>query len=315
MRVAGIDCGTNSMRLLVAERGSDGTLQDIVRRMEIVRLGEGVDATGRLSPAALERAFATARSYAAQCQELGVAATRFVATSATRDASNATEFTTGIEAIMGIKPEVISGQQEAALSFAGAVTAAPDAPGPYVVVDIGGGSTEMVLGTSSPVAAYSMNIGCVRMAERWLQDDPPTQGQIAGAARDIAAALDEALAHVPVGRARTLIGVAGTATSVAAQVLDLDAYDPDRIHASCLPVDAVLAACGQLLTMTRAKRSRLAFMHPGRVDVIGSGALVWSSVISAVRAEMGRAGNTLRTIITSEHDILDGITASAAARS
>jgi len=314
-RVAGIDCGTNSIRLLVADVDDQGRLTDLDRRMEVVRLGQGVDRTGRIAPEALERTLDAARRYAAICDDLGAERVRFVATSATRDAENRGDFVAGIRDVLGVEPEVIDGSEEAALSFRGATSVlAGRHPGPFLVVDIGGGSTEVVLGTTSVVASHSMDVGCVRLTERHLHSDPPTPAEIAAASADVVAALDAAARDVPFGRAATLVGLAGSVTTVTAHVLDLDEYDPLAIDGAVLPVDEVLAASRELLTMSRAKRARLPFMHPGRVDVIGAGALVWSDVVSRVRADVGAAGGRLRTVVVSEHDILDGITLSAAER-
>lgn len=314
-RVAGIDCGTNSIRLLVADVDEQGRLTDLDRRMEVVRLGQGVDRTGRIAPDALERTLDAARRYAAICEELGAERIRFVATSATRDAENRADFVAGVREALGVEPEIIAGAEEASLSFRGATSVlAGKHPGPFLVVDIGGGSTELALGTTSVVAAHSMDIGCVRLTERHLHSDPPGAEEIAAASVDVVAALDAAARDVPFGRAATLVGLAGSVTTVAAHVLDLDHYDPHAIDGAVLPADKVLAAARDLLTMSRAKRERLPFMHPGRVDVIGAGALVWSDVVSRVRAEVGIAGGRLRTVVISEHDILDGITLSAAER-
>ncbi len=313
MRVAGVDAGTNSMRLLIADV-VDGQLTDVVRRMEVVRLGEGVDRTGRLDAAALERAFAMAREYHQQCRDSGVAAVRFVATSATRDAINRADFVTGIHEIFGVAPEVISGTEEAELALTGTVGSLRDQPGPYLVVDIGGGSTELVLGTTTPAATFSMNVGCVRIFERHLHTDPPTAAEIAAAAGDIGSELAVALTHVPAGAAATLVGTAGTVTTITAHALGLNRYDPDQIDGAVLGSDDVLAACADLLRMDRRTRAGLGFMHPGRADVIGAGALVWDQVIRAVRHELALAGRKLETIVTSEHDILDGITMSAVRR-
>ena len=312
-RVAGIDCGTNSIRLLVADVDDAGTLTEIDRRMEVVRLGQGVDRTGRIAPEALERTLAAVREYAAICAELGAERIRFVATSASRDAENRAEFVDGVRAAIGVEPEVVGGEEEARLSFRGATSVlAGRHPGPFLVVDIGGGSTELVLGATSVVAAASMDVGSVRLTERHLHDDPPTPEQVAAASRDVVAALDAAARVVPLGRAATLVGLAGSVTSVTAHALDLDTYDRRAIDGSLLPVDTVLRSCGELATMSRAKRARLPFLHPGRVDVIGAGALIWSDVVSRVRAEVGAAGGRLRHVVTSEHDLLDGIALSAA---
>ncbi|PJI94137.1 Ppx/GppA phosphatase family protein [Luteimicrobium subarcticum] len=317
LRVAAVDCGTNSLRLLVADLDpAAGTLTDLHRSMEVVRLGQGVDRTGRIAPEALERTLdATARA-AEVCRELGVSRVRFVATSASRDASNKDDFFAGVQQRLGVLPEVVSGTEEAELSFRGATSVvAGRFDAPYLVVDLGGGSTELVLGGESDgeveagtgLAAFSMDVGCVRMTERHLHDDPPTAEQVAAARADVAAALDEALATVPVGRAATLVGLAGTVTTITAHVLRLERYDRDRINGASLPVDDVLRACDELLAMSREDRAALPFMHPGRVDVIGAGALVWASVVRRVRDEVAAAGGELTHVVTSEHDILDGI--------
>jgi exopolyphosphatase / guanosine-5'-triphosphate,3'-diphosphate pyrophosphatase len=309
-RVAAIDCGTNSLRLLVADVDpAAGTLADVERRMEIVRLGQGVDATGRLAPAALARTLRVLRSYAAIVAATGASAVRMVATSATRDAANAADFVAGVQAILGTGPEVLSGDEEALLSFTGATAelaaglrpgAGPGAaPGPYLVADIGGGSTEFVLGSPPVVsAAVSVDIGCVRMTERHLHGDPPTPAEVAAARADIDAALDVVAAKVGVGDARTLIGLAGSVTTVVALALGLTAYDAARIHHARAGVDQVHEQTARLLAQAHAERARLGVMHPGRVDVIAGGALVLEAIMS-------RFGFT--EVLASEHDILDGI--------
>jgi exopolyphosphatase/guanosine-5'-triphosphate,3'-diphosphate pyrophosphatase len=315
-RVAAIDCGTNSIRLLVADVDTGaGKLTDVDRRMEVVRLGQGVDRTGRLAPDALERTLDATRRYAQLCEGYDVERVRFVATSATRDAENRAEFVDGVRAALGVEPEVVTGEEEAFLSFRGAtgVLGAHHA-GPFLVVDIGGGSTEVVLGTTSPVAAWSMDVGCVRLHERHLHSDPPTQAEIASASADVTRALDEAARVVPLGRTKTLVGLAGSVTTVTAHALKLPEYDAERIDGADLPADRVLDACADLLRRSHAERAALPFMHPGRVDVIGAGALVWSNVISRVRAEVAIAGGALKRVVTSEHDILDGIAWSVAER-
>ncbi|GAB3499881.1 Ppx/GppA phosphatase family protein [Flexivirga lutea] len=304
-RVAAVDCGTNSIRLLIAD--TDGsTLTDVVRTMEIVRLGQGVDVTGRIAPEAMERTLRVARRYAAACIASGVERIRFVATSASRDARNAAEFTRGIAAAFsrfGIEPEVVTGDEEAHLSFRGATSAADaSAPAPYLVVDLGGGSTEFVLGSRKVDAALSTNIGCVRLTERHLHSDPPTEAEIEAALTDIHAAIDEAATVVPLDRTGTLIGLAGSVTTITAHALGLPRYDAERIHGARLPVDRIEASCDALLHATRAQRAALGYMHPGRVDVIGSGALIWRAIVARVA---GAAG--IRTVLASEHDILDGI--------
>lgn len=315
-RVAAIDCGTNSIRLLVADIDpAAGTLLDLDRRMEVVRLGQGVDRTGRIAPEAMARTLDAARRYAEVCDGLGVEAVRFVATSASRDAENREEFVAGVRSALGVEPEVIGGVEEAALSFRGATGVLGSRhPGPFLVVDLGGGSTEVVLGDDAPEHAYSMDIGCVRITERHLRSDPPTPAEIAAAVADVRAALDLAAEVVPFGRTRTLVGLAGSVTTVTAHILGLPAYDPSRIDGAVLGVEAVTAACDDLLTRHRESRAALGFMHPGRVDVIGGGALVWREVVRRVRAEVEAAGGSLTDVVTSEHDILDGIAWSVAER-
>lgn len=314
-RVAAIDCGTNSIRLLIADVTADdgapasgSRLADVVRTMEVVRLGEGVDRTGRFDPAALERTLAATRRYADACAAHGVERVRFVATSASRDAENRADFVAGVRAALGVEPEVIAGSEEAELSFQGALSAVRGAHRrPFLVVDLGGGSTEFALGSDHVIASRSVDVGCVRMTERHLGEDPPSAEEIQAVGADVSAALDVVDADVPLGRTGTLIGLAGTVTTVTARALRLPAYDPARIHGAVLHPDRVLRAARDLLEMTRAERAAQPYMHPGRVDVIGAGALVWSVIISRVRAEVGRAGGKLTEVVTSEHDILDGI--------
>ncbi|KZM36386.1 Ppx/GppA phosphatase family protein [Oerskovia enterophila] len=313
-RVAAIDCGTNSIRLLVADVDSTtGVLTELDRRMEVVRLGQGVDRTGRLAPEALARTLDQAAEYAAVIEELGATRTRFVATSATRDAENRGEFVEGVLARLGVEPEVVSGNEEAELSFRGATgVVAAHHEGPFVVVDLGGGSTEIVLGTDAPEAAWSMDVGCVRLTERHLRSDPPTAEEIAAARADVRAALDVATQTVPLGKAATLVGLAGSVTTVTAHALGLERYDRDRIDGAVLTVEQTLTACEDLLGRTRAEREALGFMHPGRIDVIGAGALVWAEVVRRVRDDVAAAGGELTSVVTSEHDILDGIALSIA---
>ena len=307
MRVGAIDCGTNSIRLLVADvDGPD--LREVVREMTVVRLGEGVDRTGAFSQAALDRTFAACDDYAATLDRIGVERLRFVATSASRDVSNRSAFFDGVRERLGVAPEVISGAEEARLSFRGAVEGLP--PGrvamPTLVVDIGGGSTEFVLGgrglTIDVEAAVSVNIGCVRMTERHLHGDPPSDEEIARVESDVAAALDEAAAAVPLERARSLVGVAGTVTTLVALIHGLPAYDPAEIHGREATLPEIDELTERLLAMPRAERAALPVMHPGRVDVIGGGALV-------LRAIMRRTG---LPVIASETDILDGVARSLA---
>lgn len=299
-RVAAYDCGTNSIRLLVADVPAEGgPLVDLDRRMEVVRLGEGVDRTGLLSAAALERTFAAARGFAEVVRDLGAERVRFVATSASRDAGNRDAFVAGIADITGATPEVVTGAEEAGLSFLGATGELVGEPGPHLVVDIGGGSTEVVLGDGDRVlSSVSVDVGCVRLTERHLHGDPPGPDEVAAARADVEAALDRVAAAVDLAAARTLVGLAGSVTTVAALVLGLTSYDPAAIHHARLPALHVRAAAVQLLAMTRSERAALAFMHPGRVDVIGAGALVLAAVVERIG---------LPEVLVSEHDILDGI--------
>ena len=307
-RVASIDCGTNSIRLLVADVPAEGGHTDLLRRMEVVRLGQGVDATGRLAPEAIERTRLVLVEYAAATRDLGATAVRMVATSATRDAANRTDFEDMVLDVLGQKPDVATGREEAELSFLGATASldaaarahgsAPPRP-PFLVVDIGGGSTEFVLGDGDGVrAAQSVDIGCVRMTERHLHGDPPSAEQIQRAEDDIRAALAEVTAEVPVGEAASLVGLAGSVTTVAALALQLPAYDPDAIHGSRIPIDAVRSVTADLLAATRERRAAMPVMHPGLVDVIGAGSLI----LRVLMDEFGMA-----EVVVSEHDILDGI--------
>jgi exopolyphosphatase / guanosine-5'-triphosphate,3'-diphosphate pyrophosphatase len=303
-RVAAIDCGTNSIRLLVAEPDGAGGLRDLDRRMLIVRLGQGVDATGRFTDGALQRTFDACDTYAAVLRELGVHRLRFCATSAARDAANGDVFAAGVEERLGVRPEVITGDHEAALSYDGATRDLEllDVPSPYLVLDIGGGSTEFVLGDrhGHVRAAESVDIGSVRMTERHLPGDPPTVEETEAATADIDATLDRL--RVSLEDTGTLVGVAGTITTVAAMVLDLPEYDSERIHHTRIGVEDVVAVRRRLLAMTRAQRRALGFMHPGRADVIGAGALILDRVVQRIAL-----GVEDPVVLVSEHDILDGI--------
>lgn len=313
-RVAALDCGTNSLRLLIAEvrpdpaGGSAETLRELDRRMRIVRLGQGVDRTGRLAPEALERTFDACREYARAIEEQGgVDHLRFVATSATRDAANRADFVRGVVDILGVEPEVISGDEEAALSFLGATASRPTEGGgwraPYLVVDIGGGSTEFVLGERRARAARSVDIGCVRLTERHLMpggqlSDPPPPRLLAAIRDDIHAALDTVEEAVPLREAATLVGLAGSVTTVAGIALGLDAYDPAAIHHARVSRAQVDEVVERLVRSGHRERAAIPVMHPGRVDVIVAGALV-------LQAAMERSG--AQEVVVSEHDILDGI--------
>jgi exopolyphosphatase/guanosine-5'-triphosphate,3'-diphosphate pyrophosphatase len=306
-RVAAVDCGTNSIRLLVADVAPDGTLVDVVRRMEIVRLGQDIDRTGVIAPEAMARTLAAARTYAHQCRELGADRVRFVATSASRDARNAADFVAGVREAFGdldVSPEVVAGDEEARFSFTGATGGlrANGIPGPYLVVDLGGGSTELVRGTTDVEAARSVDVGSVRMTERHLHSDPPTTVEAEAARADVRAALDEAEGAVDLGGIGSVVGLAGSITTITAHALGLAAYDPDATHLARIPVEAHREACRSLLAMSRDERAALGFMHPGRVDVIGGGAVVWDEVLDRALSRSPGAA-----VVTSEHDILDGI--------
>jgi exopolyphosphatase/guanosine-5'-triphosphate,3'-diphosphate pyrophosphatase len=307
--VAAVDCGTNSLRLLIADSGGPaGELADVDRRMEIVRLGQGVDATGRLAPEALRRTLRALETYATAIASAGATRVRMVATSATRDAANAGEFVDGVTRLLGVVPEVLTGDEEAILSFTGA-TAELAVPGPghpappYLVVDIGGGSTEFVGGAgglraAEPAAALSVDIGCVRLTERYLHGDPPEPAEVAAATAAIDATLETVAATIPTARARTLIGLAGSVTTVTGIALGLPAYDPARIHHARIPAEQVHRVTRELLGQTRQQRAAIGVMHPGRADVIGAGALV----LDRIMTRLGFA-----EVMASEHDILDGI--------
>lgn len=299
-RVAAVDCGTNSIRLLVADADpATGELVDLDRRMTIVRLGQGVDRTGRLAPEALERTFAACREYASIIKSLGAEKVRFVATSASRDAENRDEFVSGVLDILGVEPEVISGEKEAEFSFTGATKELAGSGDDYLVVDIGGGSTEIVAGRESVAAARSVDIGCVRLTERHAPDSPATPAQVAAIRADIEAALDLAQENVPLaGQGRTLVGLAGSVTTIAAIALGLPEYDTRAIHHSRIPYEKVREITGSLIAATHDEKAAIPSMHPGRVDVIVSGALI-------LLALMERTGAS--EVVVSEHDILDGI--------
>ena len=345
-RVAAIDCGTNSIRLLIADlhqglrwdhpsgsaestsnqserfRGASDPddslpLQDVTRQMRIVRLGEGVDKTGRLSAAALDRTMTALREYAGLIAGAKPEAVRMVATSATRDAANSQEFTDRVLEILGVTPQVITGDEEAWLSFTGAtrelfgspLASGGSCPPPYLVADIGGGSTEFVLGgtdgahagrqiSRDQIQGRSVDIGCVRLTERHLHGDPPVQAEIANTVRDIDAALDQAAEAVPAEKAATLVGLAGSVTTVAAIALGLHEYDSVRIHHSRISAAQVHEISNRLIAMTRAERAAIPVMHPGRIDVIGAGALILDRIMTRF---------AVAEVLVSEHDILDGI--------
>ena len=297
MRVAAIDCGTNSIRLLIADIDGNN-FREVVRDMEIVRLGQGVDQTGQFHPDAITRTLTVVDKFAVEIAKRGVEKIRFCATSATRDATNRHLFVDGVRERLGVEVEVISGNEEAALSFAGAIQDLDPSQGPFLVVDIGGGSTEFVFGTTSVESARSVNIGCVRMSERHFANDPATTEQVELARIDIQAAIAIAGAEVPITKAKTLVAVAGTATTVAAAGLNLAEYDRYAIHLARISATQVHDASAMFLRRNREERVSLGYMHPGRVDVIGAGSLVLSEIMKATGAT---------EFVASESDILDGM--------
>ncbi|WP_347039334.1 exopolyphosphatase [Glutamicibacter halophytocola] len=310
MRVAGIDCGTNSIRLLIADVQQDGNgarLVDVLRTMRVVRLGQGVDATGAFAPEALERTFAAAREYRALCDEHQVEAIRFVATSAARDVSNREVFAEEITKIIGVAPEVISGDEEASLSFNGAASVRAGQPGRSLVIDLGGGSTEFVLGDASgPVAAKSLDMGRVRVTERFEQQGLESPEAVAFMDSTLQS-LDGA---VDVSEVDAVILVAGTFTTLTAQALGLEKYESEKIHGAQLSFDQMGEATSAMLSYSREERAALGFMHPGRVDVIRAGAAIVQRILHYLESASGQRPMRL---IASEHDILDGIAATAAA--
>ncbi|GGP59825.1 Ppx/GppA phosphatase family protein [Saccharothrix coeruleofusca] len=310
-RVAAIDCGTNSIRLLVADvtAADDGSrwLRDVHREMRVVRLGQGVDATGVLGQEALRRTREALVDYTAVLRRRGAERVRMVATSATRDAANRDEFFAMTREVLGVEAEVITGDEEARLSFTGAVSDLAPEEGPFLVSDVGGGSTELVLGAWDGVrgaveAAKSVDVGCVRLTERCLPDDPPTPAQVEHAVAVASDTLKAAFEHVPVAKARTWIGVAGTVTTLVALAKDLPRYEPDEIHLARLSVDQIRETTSRLLTMSHDERAALGPMHPGRVDVITGGALVVRTIAEHLAEHAG-----VTELVASEHDILDGI--------
>ncbi len=304
MRVAAIDCGTNSVRLLVGDLAG-GALTDRYREMRIVRLGQDVDRTGRLAPEALERTRVALADYARTAAEAGAERIRLVATSATRDARNRAEFVTMVRGELGVDPDVVTGAEEAALSFAGAASVLGDVSRGLLVADIGGGSSELVRGGDGPLRAHSMDVGSVRLTERHLHDDPPSAAQVQAAERDVRTAIATARGDVPLDADVPVVGVAGTVTTVAAMALGLARYESALVHGAVVSADAVRETTQRLLAMTRDQRAAVAVIHPGRVDVITAGALILRTLLDAI----GAVGLT-----ASEHDILDGIALGMAPR-
>ncbi len=303
--VAAIDCGTNSTRLLVAERGPDGALVTRTRRMAITRLGQGVDATGRLDPEAIERTLTVLTDYRSDIDTHGVGAVRATATSAARDASNRDDFFGPARSVLGVDLELLSGTEEAALSFAGATAELADRPGRYLVVDIGGGSTEFAAGTVHDdghvrvAGAVSVDVGCVRVTERFLHSDPPTPTELAAARAHCDDVVADALDRVTGGRtAEQLVGLAGTVSTLAAVDLGLDRYDRDRVHHHVLTADRIGRLTDELLALPAAARRSVPGMEPGRIEVIAGGLVVLASVCAATGHDR---------VLVSEADILDGL--------
>lgn len=296
-RVAAIDCGTNSIRLLIADI-ADGKFREVYRNMQIVRLGQGVDQNKAFHPDAIDRTLKAVADFSTEIARRGVSKIRFCATSATRDAANRDLFIDGVNSLLGIKPEVISGEEEAALSFFGATKELHQSGAPYLVIDIGGGSTEFVFGTEKVDFAKSQNIGCVRMSERHFSSLPPAANEIANAQRDIDEAISEAAKLVPITEAQTLIAVAGTATTVAAAALGLNEYDRYSIHLSRVTAEKTHEVAQRFLHMNRQEIAALPYMHEGRVDVIAAGSLVLSRIMELSGA---------KEFVASESDILDGM--------
>jgi exopolyphosphatase/guanosine-5'-triphosphate,3'-diphosphate pyrophosphatase len=310
-RVGAVDCGTNSIRLLIADI-VDGRVREVHREMRIVRLGQSVDATGQFAPDAMARTQAALTDYAELIRSYEVAKVRMVATSAARDVANREEFFAMTADVLGaVVPgaiaEVITGTEEAELSFHGAVDELDPASAPFVVVDLGGGSTEVVVGSRAVDASFSADIGCVRLTERCLHSDPPTAVEIAAAREVVREGLEAALRVVPVERAHTWVGVAGTMTTLSALAQQMTTYDSDAIHLSRVGFRELLAVCDELIAMTRTQRAALGPMHEGRVDVIGGGAIIVEELAYALGERAG-----IDELVVSEHDILDGIALSIA---
>lgn len=310
-RVAAVDCGTNSIRLLVTEFAADGVARELTRVNTIVRLGQGVDSTGRLHPDAIERTRVALSDYVDKMTDAGVSAVRMVATSATRDASNREDFFDMTRELLGqIQPgavaEVISGEEEAQLSFTGATSDMSAARGPFCVIDLGGGSTEFIVGDGGGDVrgAYSTRMGCVRVTERLMPTDPPTAEETAVARAYIDEQIARALGEVPLASARTVVGCAGTFTTLSALAQNLDSYDPEAIHMSEISFQRMREVTAHLRSITSAERAANPVVHPGRADVIGAGSTIVEQMMDTITEETG-----IESFVISEKDILDGIVA------
>lgn len=315
VRVAGIDCGTNSIRLMIADVNADGLHVVFPKRLDVVRLGEGVDRTHRFSPAALERTFAACRDYARLIEQYRADTVCFVATSASRDARNRQDVEDGVERILGVQPRIISGQTEARLSFLGATSVMnarrrADAS-PVLVIDLGGGSTELVLGGAGQrcdeiQASVSMDIGCVRISERHLPSDPPTEQEIAAAVEDIDSHLRQALETVPLGKARTVIGVSGTVTTMSLIALGERAYSRHRVDGAIIGFGPASDACRLVAGLSRAGMEEYPVIHPDRRDVVIGGSLIWSRLLACLSEETAKNGQRVDSYIASEKGLLEG---------
>ncbi|MFT8536801.1 Ppx/GppA phosphatase family protein [Bifidobacterium aquikefiri] len=318
--IAGVDCGTNSIRLMIAEVDEHGLHVVTPRILRIIRLGQGVDKNRRFADDALQRAYAAVKEFADVLSRHHVDDLRFVATSATRDAANRNDFEDEVESILGVRPEVIPGSEEAALSFLGATAtlhstqdqARPQPP--YMVVDLGGGSTELVVGGDGNAvpahnvrSGFSMNIGSVRMSERHLLADPPTEEQIEEATADIDAHIDEAFTHIPAQDVSTIIGVSGTVTTMSAIAMGCQSYDRHAVDGARINFDDAFEADDRILRMSREERGRVGAIHPGRIDVVGGGALIWTRVLTRVASAAATRGRHIDSFLASEHGLLDGI--------
>ncbi|AKK08300.1 Ppx/GppA family phosphatase [Corynebacterium testudinoris] len=314
-RVAAVDCGTNSIRLLICDIHG-GDITEITRTMEIVRLGQGVDATGELDPAAIERTRVALERYVDIMEFEQVKAVRMVATSATRDASNREDFFRMTGSLLGritpgARAEVISGDEEARLSFNGAIADLPADQGPFCVIDLGGGSTEFIVGTADGeiLGTHSAQMGCVRLTERILRADPPTETEVEIARDYVAERLSDVVKIVPIAQTKTFVGVAGTFTTLSALAQGLEKYDPAEIHSSVLRFDALRVLIQQMVEQSADTRALNPVIHPGRADVLGGGSIVVEGII-----DMALAETSADSFVISEKDILDGIVAGLAAQ-
>lgn len=314
-RIAAVDCGTNSIRLLISDvTRTSGTpsgfsANEVTRRMEIVRLGQSVDATGELAPEAIERTREALRDYVAIMKFENVEKVRMVATAAVRDATNSEEFFAMTAELLGevhagAQAEVISGVEEAQLSFLGAVQDLSPEAGPFCVIDLGGGSTEFIVANKDEdiLGAHSAAMGCVRITERMMPSDPPSETEIEIADDFVAERMNEVEKLVPIDQARTVVGCAGTFTTLSALAQGLEQYDPEQIHGSVLRFAALRVLLGQVIAASAAARAQNPVIHAGRADVLGGGAVAVSGIMDMFERVSG-----VREFVISEKDILDGV--------